>query len=104
MIDEQEKFFTGVVSEEEATSALRKVISLQVEKGWRIEMQNEFDAILSKKKNFPWFFHILLIVIFFVLFSPLAILWLAVMLIIAVTSKPITKRIWVEKNGEVFER
>jgi len=92
------------VTDEEAKKSLTSAIAQRVERGWRIEMQNEFDAILSKRREFNWILHILLLVVFLFLFAPLALFWLVVMVIIAVTRKRITRRVWVEKNGEVFER
>ena len=92
------------VSEDQSKVNLRKVIAKLVEQGWHIEMQNEFDAILSKKKGFNWIFHLLFLLILLFVFAPLALFWLFVMVILAVTRKPSTKRVWVEKNGEVFER
>jgi len=92
------------VSEEKAKESLKLAISKLVERGWHIEMQNEFDAILSKKRGFNWVFHLIFLLILAVVFTPLALFWLFVMVILAVTSKPSTKRVWVEKNGEVFER
>jgi len=95
---------TNAVSDEVAKRALSVAIAQKVERGWRIEMQNEFDAIISKRREFNWILHILLLIFFIILFAPLAIFWLFVMVIIAVTRKRITRRVWVEKNGEVFER
>ena len=92
------------VSDEIAKRALTIAIAQKVERGWRIEMQNEFDAILSKKRDFNWILHVLLLLLFLILFAPLALFWLFVMVIIAVTRKRVTRRVWVEKNGEVFER
>ena len=92
------------VSDEIAKKALTIAIAQKVERGWRIEMQNEFDAILSKRRDFNWILHILLVLLFLVLFAPLALFWLFVMVILAVTRKRVTRRVWVEKNGEVFER
>jgi hypothetical protein len=95
---------TNPVSEEIAKRALTVAVAQKVERGWRIEMQNEFDAIISKRREFNWILHIVLFILFLILFVPLAIFWLFVMVIIAVTRKRVTRRVWVEKNGEVFER
>ena len=90
--------------DEIAQKNLRAVIAKLVERGWHIEMQNDFDAILSKKQGFNWILHLILLLIFAVIFPPLALFWLFVMVILAVTRKPSTKRVWVEKNGETFEK
>ena len=102
--DEQLAREANPVSDQIAKKALTLAIAHKVERGWRIEMQNEFDAILSKRRDFNWILHILLVLLFLVLFAPLALLWLFVMVILAVTRKRVTSRVWVEKNGEVFER
>jgi uncharacterized membrane protein (DUF485 family) len=102
--DEQLAREANPVSDEIAKKALTVAIAQKVERGWRIEMQNEFDAILSKRRDFNWILHVLLLLLFLVLFAPLALFWLFVMVILAVTRKRVTRRVWVEKNGEVFER
>jgi hypothetical protein len=102
--DESARREENPVSEEQAKENLRKVVAELVERGWRIEMQNTFDAILSKKQSFNWIFHLIFLLVLAVIFLPLALFWLFVMVILAVTRKPSTKRVWVEKNGEVFER
>ena len=102
--DESARREESPVSEEQAKENLRKVVAELVERGWRIEMQNSFDAILSKKQGFNWIFHLIFLLVLAVIFLPLALFWLFVMVILAVTRKPSTKRVWVEKNGEVFER
>jgi hypothetical protein len=102
--DESSRRDENPVSEERAKENLRKVVAELVERGWRIEMQNTFDAILSKKPGFNWIFHLILLLVLAVIFLPLALFWLFVMVILAVTRKPSTKKVWVEQNGEVFER
>jgi len=102
--DESARRDANPISEEQAKENLQKVVAKLVERGWRIEMQNTFDVILSKKRGFNWIFHLILLLVLAVIFLPLALFWLFVMVILAVTRKPSTKRVWVEKNGEVFER
>jgi septum formation topological specificity factor MinE len=102
--EEREYRDSHPVSVQQAKENLTAVVSKFVERGWRIEMQNEFDVILSKKQGFNWVFHLILLLILAVIFAPLALFWLFVMVILAVTKRQSTKRVWVEKNGEVFER
>jgi hypothetical protein len=102
--DESARRDANPVSDEQAKENLRKVVAKLVERGWRIEMHNTFDTILSKKSGFNWIFLLILLLVLAVIFPPLALFWLFVMVILAVTRKPSTKKVWVEKNGEVFER
>jgi len=104
MAAEREFRNTNPVSEEKAKENLNAVIAKLVERGWHIEMENDSDFILSKKQGFNWIFHLIFLLILVVLFAPLALFWLFVMVILAVTRRRSTKRVWVEKNGEVFER
>ena len=101
---EREYRNSNPVTEEKAKENLTVIVAKLVERGWHIEMKNEFDAILSKKPSFNWILHLILLLFFVVIFPPLAIFWLFVMVILAVTRRRSTKRVWVEKNGEVFER
>jgi C4-dicarboxylate-specific signal transduction histidine kinase len=101
---EQEARNTNPVPEDQATENLRAIVTKLVERGWRIEILNDFDAVLSKKRQFNWILHCILLFVFLFIFPLLALLWLVVMVILAVTRRPVTKRVWVEKNGEVFER
>ncbi len=100
----RENLSSLIITNEEAKSRLRKVVGDRVENGWHIEMQNEFDVIISKKKSFPWIVNLLMVLIWLVIFTPLALVWLFAMLIVAITRKPITRRIWIEKSGEIYER
>ena len=101
---EREYRDSNPVTEEKAKENLRAVVAKLVERGWQIEMTNEFDAILSKKQSFNWILHLLILLILLVIFPLLALFWLFVMVILAVTRKRTTKRVWVEKNGEVLQK
>jgi hypothetical protein len=101
---EKEARNANPVSEERAKENLRAIVTKLVERGWRIEILNDFDAVLSTKRQFNWILHGVLLIVFLFIFPLLALLWLVVMVILAVTRRPVTKRVWVEKNGEVFER
>jgi hypothetical protein len=101
---EQEARNANPVSEDQAKENLRAIVTKLVERGWRIEILNEFDAVLSTKRQFNWILHGVLLIVFLFIFPLLALLWLVVMVILAVTRRPVTKRVWVEKNGEIFER
>ena len=101
---EREYRDSNPVTDEKAKDNLRAVIAKLVERGWQIEMTNEFDAILSKKQSFNWILHILILLFLLVIFPLLALFWLFAMVILAVTRKRTTKRVWVEKNGEVLQK
>jgi len=101
---EQEARNANPVPEDQAKKNLRAIVTKLVERGWRIEILNDFDAVLSTKRQFNWILHGFLLIVFLFIFPLLALLWLVVMVILAVTRRPLTKRVWVEKNGEVFER
>ena len=101
---EKEARNANPVSEDRAKENLRAIVTKLVERGWRIEIMNDFDAVLSTKRQFNWILHGVLLIVFLFIFPLLALLWLVVMVILAVTRRPVTKRVWVEKNGEVFER
>jgi len=79
-------------------------LTQQVANGWHIEIQNEFDAVLSKKRSFNWIPHIVVILFGLFIFVPLAIFWLFVMIIVAVTQRTNTKRVWIDPEGQIKSR
>jgi hypothetical protein len=82
---EQEARNSNPVSEDQAKENLRAIVTKLVERGWRIEILNDFDAVLSTKRQFNWILHGVLLIVFLFIFPLLALLWLVVMVILAVT-------------------
>lgn len=87
-----------------AKALFRKTLTDNVANGWHIEIENEYDAVLSKKRAFNWIPHILIILLGVFAFMPLAFFWVFVMIIIAVTQRSKTKRVWVDPEGEIHSR
>ena len=87
-----------------AKALFRSTLTDNVANGWHIEIENDYDAVLSKKRSFNWIPHILIILFGLFVFVPLAVFWIFVMIILAVTQKSKTKRIWVDPEGEVHSR
>ena len=92
------------ISDEEKKKILREELTRRAEKGWKIEIENVNDAVLSKKGSIAWVLHIFIILAFLVIFPVMSFIWLIVMIILAVTKKPVTLRIWVEKDGSISSR
>jgi hypothetical protein len=92
------------ITAEEGKRILRSELVRRAEKGWKIEIENDTDAVVSKKGSIAWILHIFIILILLVVFPLLAFFWLIIMVILAVTKKPRTMRIWVEKDGSLFSR
>ena len=94
----------GDISLEEGKRILRAELTRRAEKGWKIEIENDTDAVVSKKGSIAWLLHIFIILFFLVIFPVLSFVWLIVMVILAITKKPRTMRIWVEKDGSLYSR
>ena len=87
-----------------AKALFKTALTDSVANGWHIEIENGYDAVLSKKRSFNWIPHIFIILFGFFVIGPFALFWIIVMIILAVTQKPKTKRVWVDPEGEVHSR
>ena len=87
-----------------AKALFKTALTDNVANGWHIEIENGYDAVLSKKRSFNWIPHILIILVSLFAFAPFALFWVLVMIILAVTQKPKTKRIWIDPEGEMHSR
>jgi hypothetical protein len=92
------------VNRAEVKALFKTELTEYVANGWRIEIENEYDAVLSKKRSFNWILHIILLIVFSFFFPPLAFLWLFVMVIIAMTQRSKTRRVWIDPEGQVQSR
>ena len=72
-----------------------------VANGWHIEIENGYEAVLSKKKPFNWIPHLVIILLGLFLFAPLALFWILVMIIVALTRGTKTKRVWIDDEGKL---
>lgn len=84
---------------EEARKIFRAALTDYVSNGWRIEIENEFDAVISKKRSFRWFIKLIIFLILLLIFFPLALFYLIIVLIRGLTSRPRTLRIYIDPNG-----
>lgn len=89
------------IDRKKANELFRTALTDNVANGWHIEIDNGYDAVLSRKRPFNWVFHILIVLVSLFIFAPFALLWFLVMIIIAVTQKPRTKRVWLDPEGEL---
>jgi hypothetical protein len=86
---------------EEARRSFREALTDYVARGWSIEIENEFDAVISRKPQFRWFLKLVIFLILLLLFFPLAIFFLVVVIVRGLTVRPRRLRIYVDPNGEV---
>lgn len=89
---------------EESRLLFRKALTDAVESGWKIEIENELDAILSKKPSFNWFGSLVGFVILLFIYFPFALFLLVVVIIRGVTRRDVTRKIWIDDNGQVQRR
>jgi hypothetical protein len=86
---------------EEARRSFREALTNCVAKGWTIEIENEFDAVISRKPQFRWFLKLVVFLILLLIFFPLAIFYLLVVLVRGLTAKPRRLRIYIGTEGRV---
>jgi hypothetical protein len=89
---------------EESRQLFRKALTDSVEGGWKIEIENELDAVLSKKPSFNWLGSLVGFVILLFIYSPFALFLLVVVIIRGVTRRDVTRKIWIDDKGRVQRR
>ena len=89
---------------EESRLLFRKALTDSVEGGWKIEIENELDAVLSKKPTFNWFGSLVGFVILLFIYFPFALFLLVVVIIRGVTRRDTTRKIWIDDKGQVQRR
>jgi hypothetical protein len=86
---------------EEARKSFREALTEYVSKGWTIEIENEFDAVISRKPQFRWFLKLVVFLILLLIFFPLAIFFLLVVLVRGLTARPRRLRIFIDPEGKI---
>jgi hypothetical protein len=89
---------------EESRILFRKALTDSVEGGWRIEIESEFDAVMSKKPTFNWLGSFVGFVILLLIFVPFALFFLVIVIIRGLTRRDITRKIWIDEQGRVQRR
>lgn len=77
----------------------REALTGYVRDGWSIEIENELDAVLSRKATFSWVGKLLVFLILLVIFAPLALFYLIVVIVKGVTAKPRRIQVWIDEDG-----
>lgn len=93
-----------VISDEERKIRFRRYITKKVSEGWTVEIENEFDVVLSKKKSFSWIGKLIIFLVLLLLFFPLAIFYLVVVVIQGVNAKPTRNYCRIDEFGVVHLR
>lgn len=86
---------------EEARKSFREALTEYVARGWSIEIENEFDAVISRKPQFRWVLKLIVFLVFLFVFWPLAIFFLLVFLIRGLTARPRRLRIYIDPDGQI---
>ena len=86
---------------EEARKSFREALTDYVSRGWTIEIENEFDAVISRKPQFRWFLKLVVFLILLLIFWPLALFFLLVVLIRGLTARPQRLRIYIDSDGQI---
>lgn len=89
------------ISIEDRKKIFRSFLTTRVSEGWSIEIENEYDAVLSRKSGFRWFGKLILFLILLLLFAPLALFYLIVIIVRGVTAKPSRMHFAVDKFGDI---
>lgn len=99
-IDEQGSPLTPPTPQE-ARSVFRTTLTDYVAGGWSVEIENEFDAVLSKKAQFYWVGKLVIFLILLWLFVPLGLFYLIVVVVKGVNAKPARVRVWIDEDGRI---
>lgn len=91
-------------TEDQARKIFRDALTNRVENGWKIEIENQFDAVLSRKRETSWISKLIIFLLLLLIFAPLAIFYLVVVIIKGVNGKPVTQRLWIDENGRIQQR
>ena len=86
---------------EQRKQILRDFLTKQVAQGWTIEIENEFDVVLGRKRKFNWGFKLIIFLILLLIFVPLALFYLVVVIIRGVTAKPVRRHYRVNDIGVI---
>lgn len=89
------------VDRKKAKELFRSALVNLVANGWHIEIENGYEAVLSIKKPFNWIPHLLVILLGIFIFIPLALFWILVMIVVAITRGSKTKRVWIDDEGKL---
>ena len=79
----------------------REALTDYVRDGWSIEIENEFDAVLSRKAKFTWIGKLIIFLILLVVFVPLALFYLIVVIVKGVTAKPRRIQVWIDEDVRI---
>ena len=89
---------------EDARKAFRTALTDCVAGGWTLEIENESEAVLSKKESFRWVGKLIIFLLLVFIFAPLALFYLIVIIVRGVSAKPIRLRVWIDEEGLIQQR
>ena len=92
------------LSEDQRRLVFREFLTRKVSEGWSIEIENPFDAVLSKKQSFSWIGKFFIFIILLLVFLPLAIFYLIVVVVRGVNATPYRQFYSVDEFGRVTQR
>jgi hypothetical protein len=87
------------VSHELRKQMFREFLTKQVVQGWTIEIENDFDAVLGKKRKFNWGIKLILFLVLLLIFLPLGLFYLVVVIVRGVTAKPVRRHYRINDIG-----
>ena len=88
------------LSAEDRKSKFRRYLTNAVSQGWHIEIENEFDAVISKKQKTGWFGSLLFLLLLLI-FVPLAIFYLIYMVVTRSSGKSKLMKVWIDIYGDI---
>jgi hypothetical protein len=88
----------------QARTDFREALTDYVRDGWSIEIENEFDAVLSRKAKFSWVGKLIIFLILLIIFAPLAFFYLIVVIVKGVTARPLRIQLWIDEDGRINKK
>jgi len=89
------------ISPDERRIQFRRYLTELVSEGWKIEIENEFDAVVSYQSRSGLFIAFVWFIILLLIFAPLAFFYLAYVIVTRLRGKQKLSKVWIDIYGNI---